>query len=315
MQDLHQVAPPHALVLTAGLGTRLEPLTSIRAKPAIPIAGTPLIRHIITRLVADGIINITLNLHHRPETVTAVVGDGSDLGARVRYSWELPRILGSAGGPRRALDIIAADRFFLINGDTISDVSLGAVAESHTRSGALVTLALVPNERYLQYGGVCLDSDGAVTGFVRRGPSARGSFHLFGIQMVERGVFAELAAGEPVSSVGGVYDRLIEQQPGAIRGYVTRARYWDIGTVDDYWRTSITWPSAPLPHVGARVRLAASARVSGSILWDDIQVGEDATLEECIVTDGVEVPARSTYRRVILVRAASGALAGVPFVP
>jgi NDP-sugar pyrophosphorylase family protein len=84
----------HALVLTAGLGTRLRPLTDVRAKPAIPVAGDPMIRRIIRTLVAQGVDDLVLNLHHLPATLTAVVGDGRDVGARVRYSWE-PEILGS----------------------------------------------------------------------------------------------------------------------------------------------------------------------------------------------------------------------------
>ena len=75
----------HALVLTAGLGTRLRPLTDVRAKPAIPVAGEPMIRRILAWLVSQGIDDLVLNLHHRPETLTARVGDGRDLGARVRY--------------------------------------------------------------------------------------------------------------------------------------------------------------------------------------------------------------------------------------
>ena len=78
--------PSHALVLTAGLGTRLQPLTSVRAKPAIPVAGEPLIRRIIAWLAAEGVTELVLNLHHLPHTLTAAVGDGSDMGVRVRYS-------------------------------------------------------------------------------------------------------------------------------------------------------------------------------------------------------------------------------------
>ena len=74
----------HALVLTAGLGTRLQPLTSVRAKPAIPVAGEPLARRIIRWLAGQGVGDLVLNLHHRPHTLTAAVGDGRDLGARVR---------------------------------------------------------------------------------------------------------------------------------------------------------------------------------------------------------------------------------------
>src|SRR5262249_12811551 len=95
-------APCPALVLTAGLGTRLRPLTTARAKPAIPVAGEPMIRRIIAWLVRHGVRDLVLNLHHLPASLTAIVGDGSDLAARVRYSWEQPIVLGSAGGPRLA---------------------------------------------------------------------------------------------------------------------------------------------------------------------------------------------------------------------
>src|SRR5512132_2729599 len=96
---------PPALLLTAGLGTRLRPLTFVRAKAAVPVNGETLARRAIRSLVAQGITDLVLNLHHLPATVTASVGDGSDLGARVRYSWENP-VLGSAGGPRHALPLL-----------------------------------------------------------------------------------------------------------------------------------------------------------------------------------------------------------------
>src|SRR5207248_10455087 len=132
-------------------------------------AGDPMIRRITGWLARNGIRDLTLNLHHLPETLTAVVGDGSDLSARVRYSWEQPVLLGSAGGPRLALPILAADTFFIINGDTLTDVDPAAVFRSHAASRALVTLALVRNSEPHRYGGVRLDGGGAVTAFVARG--------------------------------------------------------------------------------------------------------------------------------------------------
>src|SRR6185503_2747497 len=85
-----------AMVLSAGLGTRLRPLTDVRAKPAIPVAGVPMIRRILAWLTGHGVREVVVNLHHRPESIAAVLGDGSDLGARVRYSWEQPIVLGAA---------------------------------------------------------------------------------------------------------------------------------------------------------------------------------------------------------------------------
>src|SRR5688572_14627239 len=115
-----------ALILTAGLGTRLRPLSYVRAKGALPGAGEPLVRRILRWLAAAGVEDAVLNLHHLPHTLTAVVGDGSDLGVRVRYSWETP-VLGSAGGPKRALPLLGASRFLLVNGDTLTNVDVAAV--------------------------------------------------------------------------------------------------------------------------------------------------------------------------------------------
>src|SRR5690242_17844140 len=123
----------------------------------MPVAGEPLVRRIIAWLAANGVTELVVNLHHRPETLTAVVGDGSDLGARVRYSWEQPRVLGSAGGPRQALAIVGAETFLLINGDTLTDVDPAAVVDAHINAGAQVTLALVPNREHERYGGVTVD--------------------------------------------------------------------------------------------------------------------------------------------------------------
>ncbi|HEX7793908.1 MAG TPA: sugar phosphate nucleotidyltransferase [Vicinamibacterales bacterium] len=301
----------HALVLAAGLGSRLQPLTSVRAKPAMPVAGEPIARRIIHWLVANGVANVTINLHHLPETITKAVGDGSDLGARARYSWEQPTILGSAGGPRQALDILGVDTFFLINGDTLTDLNLRGLAESHAESGARVTMALVPNLKPLQYSGIRLDEDGRMIGVAPRGPAAAGSFHFFGVQIASRSVFADLPAGQAVNSIGGCYDALLAREPGAIRGFVTDARYWDIGTVADYWQTSWAWSEDP-PTSPSNARIHQSASVHRSILWDDVELNKHATIEECIVTDGVHVPAGTEYRRKILMRAPDGTTIEVP---
>jgi NDP-sugar pyrophosphorylase family protein len=306
-----------ALVLTAGLGTRLRPLTDVRAKPAIPVAGVPMIRRIVAWLVSQGVDDLVLNLHHRPETLTAVLGDGRDLGARVGYSWEVPRLLGSAGGPRLARAIIGAGTFLIVNGDTLTDVDLGRLADSHAASGALVTLALVPNREFLRYGGVQIDAQGRVTGFVRRGPSAEGSHHFVGVQMVDGRVFDTVEPGAAASTIGGIYDSLMLSQPDRVRAFVSESAFADVGTPGDYWRTSRVLASAE-PNAGADAgrgtRIDGSARVTQSILWDDVEVGPGVQLDECIVTDGVQLAPGATHRREILVRGDDGATRVSPLI-
>ena len=296
-----------ALVLTAGLGTRLRPLTLTRAKAAVPVDGEPLARRVIRWLVANGIADLVLNLHHRPASLTRALGDGSDLGARIRYSWESP-VLGSAGGPRRALPLLldgtAGRTILLVNGDTLTDVDLGELAAQHRRNGALVTMALIANRWPEKYGGVLLDSRGAVIGFTRRGDS-RPSYHFIGVQAAEAEAFAALADGVPAESVLELYPRLMAARSDAVMGFVSDASFQDIGTPGDLLRTSLDLAAADgrrdRPRWGRRVRVAGSASVVRSLLWDDVSIGEEARLEDCIVGDGVAIPAGSVFRRRAIV--------------
>jgi len=292
-----------ALVLTAGLGTRLRPLTITRAKAAAPVDGESLARRTIRWLVSHGVHDLVLNLHHKPETITADVGDGSDLAARVRYSWESP-VLGSAGGPRHALLLIPDTTFFLVNGDTLTDVELPAMLEQHRRTGALVTMALIPNPDPAKYGGVLLDDTGAITAFTRRG-SPGPSFHFIGPQVVEARAFAPLADGVVSESVLGIYPRYIAERPGSIRGFVCGATFRDIGTPADLLRTSLDLAAADgrvdCPRWGRDVRVDPSARVTRSALWDDVAVGAGAVLTECVVADGVTIPSGARYERSAIV--------------
>jgi N-acetylmuramate 1-kinase len=236
--------PTTAMILAAGAGVRLRPFTRSRAKPAVPVGGEPIIRRIIAWLAAAGVSDVAINLHHHPETITAVVGDGSDLGVRVRYSWEQPALLGSAGGPRLALPIIGADTFFLVNGDVLTDVDLAGLWAHHWASGAHVTLALVPDRAPDRYGGILVDASGFVVGFAPRGPAPRGAWHFVGAQVVEAGVFRHLPAGERAKTIGGVYDALIASRPGSIAAFRTDAAFWDIGTPEDYLETSRVFVAA-----------------------------------------------------------------------
>jgi NDP-sugar pyrophosphorylase family protein len=263
-----------------------------------------MVRRIARWLAAGGVTDIVLNLHHLPETIAAVMGDGSDLSVRVRYSWEQPALLGAAGGPRHALETLGAETFLLINGDTLTDLDLTALADAHRDRGARVTLALVPNREPHRYGGVRLDPTGCVTGFSGRG-NAEGSYHFIGAQVVGADVLRALSANQPASSIGGVYDRLIACAPGAVQGFVCNAAFWDVGTASDYWSTSWTFIDAATDNTcwhGQRVHIDPTARLTRSILWDDVEVSRDVVLEECVVTDGVRLPAGAVYRRTILVQ-------------
>jgi NDP-sugar pyrophosphorylase family protein len=300
---------PRALVLTAGLGTRLRPLTYVRAKAAVPVNGEPLVRRIIRWLVSENVSDLVLNLHHQPATIAAQVGDGSDLHARVRYSWEQP-VLGSAGGPRHALPLLVdgapreAGTCFLINGDTLTDVNLDAILSAHRRSGALVTMAVIPNPRPDTYGGVLVSDDSWVTGFSRAGTPGP-SWHFIGVQVAESEVFAGLDDGVPAESVVGVYPKLMAVNPRSVAAFTCNAAFRDIGTPSDYLRTSVELARLEGDRLaeGAGGTRADSARIERTAVWDDVVVGRGAELVDCIVCDGVRVPDGARYRRSAIVPA------------
>jgi mannose-1-phosphate guanylyltransferase len=283
--------PPDALLLTAGVGSRLHPLTLSRAKPAVPLAGVPLVTRILRGLAAAGLARVVLNLHHRPDTIARVAGDGTDVGLTLRYSWEQP-VLGSAGGPRHALPLLEGDPYLLLNGDTLATVDLRALWAHHHAHQALVTMALIPNPEPHRFGGVLVDADGWITGFCRRG-DPRPNYHFFSAQVVSRSVFAELPDGVPAESVLQVYPRILAEPPRRLRAFICDAPFIEVGTPADYRRVHerlAAEEGVPAATVGARAAIDPAARLDRTILWDDVTIGAGVTLERCVVADRVRVP-------------------------
>ena len=268
-----------ALILAAGLGTRLDPLTRLVAKPAVPLGDRALIERMLDRLHHDGIRDVVINLHHRPETITRLIGDGAGRGLRVRYSWER-EVLGSAGGPRRALPLLDADTFFILNGDTICDFPLVPMLAAHERSSADVTMAVVPNPAPLRYNGIRAGDDGVVRGFVPKGPEAAGTWHFVGVQVADAGVFASLPDGVPAETVAGLYRAFVATEPGRVCVYPVSAPFVDVGTPRDYWEASRLFSDPrPVPQ-----------GVVNSIVWPDVSVAAGVRLTGCVVACDVPAP-------------------------
>jgi mannose-1-phosphate guanylyltransferase len=199
----------------------------------------------------------------------------------VRYSWEQP-VLGSAGGPRRALPLIDADTFLIVNGDTLCDIDLHAMIAGHRASGADVTMAVVPNPAPDHYNGIAIDDDGVVLGFVPKGEAA-GTWHFIGVQVVHRRVFEDLADGVPAETVHGIYRPMVKTSPGRIRARPVTTRFIDVGTPRDYLAAAALFPAPP-------AQIDPSAHVVNSIVWPDARIGKDAHLDRCIVAGRLDVP-------------------------
>ena len=287
-----------ALLLTAGLGTRLAPLSAVRAKPALPVAGTPLIVRMLEWLRAAGIDRVVMNLHHRADSITRIVGDGARFGVEARYSWET-EILGSGGGPARAIPLLESDRFFIINGDMITNVDLHAMAAQHIDTNAQVTMAVV--DQRAGYNGVLADTRGIVHGFGTVGTS--GTFHFLGVQAVNASAFAGVSPDRKSETVHGFYPSLLATRPEAIRIFHSNAEYFDIGTPADYLSTAIAIAQRehrPLDR-GRDGAVDASATLVDTILWDRVRIGPRVELDQCIVADNVVVPEGARYSRACLV--------------
>jgi NDP-sugar pyrophosphorylase family protein len=169
-------------------------------------------------------------------------------------------------------------------------------------------MALIRNPRPDKYGGVLVSPDGWVTGFSRAG-GVRESYHFVGVQVAEARAFLALPDGVPAESVNAVYPSLIAAHPRSVLGVIGTWTFRDIGTPADYLQTAVELAELEGDRLtaGARVSIAASARVDRSAIWDDVTIGEGAELRECIVTDGVRIPPGAAFVRRAIVQSADGA--------
>ena len=312
---MNYVAHWPALVLTAGLATRLQPLSTIRAKAALPVAGEALVSRILRWLHGAGVRRVVLNLHHRADSITRIVGDGSRAGLSVRYSWET-EVLGSAGGPARAIPLLESDRFLIVNGDTLTDVDLRALAAQHVDTNAMVTMAVVDADP--RYNAIVANEAGIVTGFSIREPGTppnpapgtlepwnpgTGRFHFIGVQAVNASVFAGVSPEVKSETVHGIYPGLIAGRNGSLRVFHTAKQFFDIGSPREYLQTALTLArleSRPVDR-GRDCVVAADAIVRNTVLWDRVTVGAGAHLNHCVVADDVTVPAGARHADCSLV--------------
>jgi NDP-sugar pyrophosphorylase family protein len=276
------------IVLTAGLGTRLDPITRVVAKAAVPMAGKTLVERVLAWLKAQGISDVVLNLHHKPASITAIVGDGAGLGVRVRYSWE-PVLLGSAGGPKLALTLWPgfSGPCLIVNGDTLTDLALGPLIEAHRESGARATLAVIRNVRPDHYNGIRAGADRIVTGFVAKGHTDA-TWHFVGVQVVEPDVFNGVPPGEPAETVSGLYRDMVRESPGSVMVWPVQVPFLDVGTPADYVTAVLELAGTDVVIEG-KSTIDPSAVLHRCVVWAGATVGARARLTDCVVLSEADV--------------------------
>lgn len=297
-----------AMVLAAGLGRRMRPLTLWRAKAVLPVLNRPLLHWTLERLRAHGVTEVIVNLHHLPETVTAAVGDGRAFGLRVRYVRER-RILGTAGGPRAVRELLGEEPVLLVNGDVLFDFDLTDLVARHRASGARLTLALKPNPDPRTYGPVVTGRGGRVLSIAGLPRPARGRISLFtGVHVLDPAVLDRLPPG-PADSVRDVYAPLVAAGE-TLLGVRVRGAWYDLGRPSLYRDAQLRLLPGSRSLVHPRARRGRGARLLRSVVGRGAQIGPGARVVRSILWEGAVVESGALVRGSIVLdggRVASGA--------
>jgi mannose-1-phosphate guanylyltransferase len=231
-----------AVILAAGVGSRLRPLTDTCPKPMLPIAGRPLLARTLDWLRAGGVAESALNLHHLPDVVRAGLGDGSAWGMTLRYSYE-PELLGSAGALRTIAERFPGwldQTFALIYGDMLCDIDLAELLAAHKSARAILTLALKHTATPRTQGMIELDPAGRVCRFVEKPTDwSGGNLANAGVYLCEPAVLNIIPAG--FSDFGHDIIPALLTANAAVCGHLATGYLLDIGTPDAYTQAQCDW--------------------------------------------------------------------------
>ncbi len=286
------------MVLAAGLGLRLRPLTLLRAKPVVPVLGRPLLHFTLERLARAGVSEVMVNLHHLPGSVRRALGDGRAFGLRLRYSHER-ELLGTGGGPRRVRRFFGDQPALIVNGDVLFDYDLRELLRRHAVSGACATLLLRRNPDPARYSPVVCARGGRILSIAGRPRPARGSVSLFtGIHVLDPALFERLPAG-PSDSVRDLYLPLLAE--GArLRGERLRGAWYDLGALAPYRDAQLRLLRGRRELIHPRARVHPTARLRSVVVGPDCVIEAGARVERSVLWDGVRVGAGAQVRRSIL---------------
>lgn len=223
-----------AMILAAGLGTRLRPLTNTTPKPLLPIAGTPLIVWNLLLLKRYGFHEVVINLHYLGSMIEQALGNGSRYGLRIIYSHE-PVILGTGGGLKEAEPHFSGESVLVLNGDTLVDLDLGALCQFHQEREAVATLVLRKDPEAARWGLVEMDSDNRIVRITGRGREDRAPTQprmFAGIHVLHPRLLHDVPKGV-ASTIVDPYVAAI-QQGEKVFGYDCEGYWSDIGTPERY---------------------------------------------------------------------------------
>jgi mannose-1-phosphate guanylyltransferase/mannose-1-phosphate guanylyltransferase/phosphomannomutase len=312
------------MVMAAGLGKRLRPLTYEIPKPLVPVANRPIMEHILARLAGDGFGEVVANLHWFPETIRDHFGDGSKLGLELTYSEE-ERLLGTAGGVRNVREFFGDEPFLVVAGDALTDIDLAGLAAAHAASDRIATLAVKPVTDTTEYGVVVTGSDGRVEGFQEKPDPAEAMSDLANcmIYLLEPAIFDHFPDAEEVDFALDVFPALLDADvPFGV--HATDAYWNDVGSLPEYLQGNLDVltgavdvdPAGTIADSAAAAGLGPSVTLEGPVLiGDGVRVGDGAQLTgPLVIGPGASIGAGARVRESVLLAGAEvpadGLLAG-----
>ena len=297
-----------AILLAAGEGRRLLPITKFIPKSLLPIVNTPLLEGIITFLKHQGITKIIVNVYHLKEKLIDFIKQ-NDFGVDIKISVE-EQILGTGGGIGRMKNFITSDDFIVYNSDIVTDIVLREVWKFHKRNKAIATLILVKRENSKD---VLLSGDGKVIDIAGRLKKQGQNFFQFtGIAILNREIFNYLPDNEFYNIIEA-YEWLIKDGKN-IYGFVSHGSYWrDIGTKKNYLQVhrdvlikgknifdrqdKIKRPF----FIGKNSIVNKDIKLSGFVsIGENCTLGTNSKLENCIVFDDTQIKKDSIYKNCII---------------
>jgi mannose-1-phosphate guanylyltransferase len=285
-----------AMVLAAGLGTRLRPITYEIPKPLAPVLNRPIMAHILELVRRNGFTELIANLSYLPEQVRAEFGDGSAYDVSLEWSFE-EKLLGTAGGVRKVREFFGQETFLVMAADALTDIDLSALAAAHEANDGIATLAVKRVSDTSGYGVVVTGPDGRIQGFQEKPDPAEALSELAScmIYILEPEIFDYFPDTQEVDFALDVFPRLLE---GDVPFYVHETgAYWnDIGSLDEFRQGNFD-ALAGAVAVEHRARELGSGALAGdgAVIPDDVEidgpvlVGGGAEVGEGVRLDGPAV--------------------------
>ena len=298
-----------AMILAAGFGTRLFPLTIDRTKPAIPFLGKPLVGYVAEYIAKFGFTDTIVNLHHQPQSVMNALGDGSRFGVNINYTQESPNILGTAGALDNARNHLENETFLIINGKIITDINISEAIETHKKTGALATMVLMENPTREKFSEVFVENN-RVTGFgdfpahkIQNPKSKIQNPLMFtGIHILEPRVFEYIPRGVYSDIVPTFYNPAIKNGE-IIAAHTTAGKWFELSTIPRYLDISLAMMTDGNVFHGENSSIDQSAKISNAVIWDDVKIEKNVNINRVIIADGVTLKSGESYENAAIVRA------------